>query len=60
MKKITEEKIADVRQAVRKAYVEYPKNDATVDKMIEQAVRTGYILGLNDREVGGSNGLLGY
>ena len=42
---LSENEIKEKVQIIREAYVEYPKNDSTVDEMIAQGLRTGFVLG---------------
>jgi hypothetical protein len=45
--------VENLVKVVRKAYSDYPKNDSTVDTMIEQGIRSAYIRGVqaSDRDV---------
>lgn len=42
---LSEIEINEKIKVIRKAFAEYPKNDATVDEMIAQGLRTGFVLG---------------
>lgn len=48
MNMLSEETRKDIVTAIRRAYAEYPKSDGTVDTMIDQAIRIGFVRGQSD------------
>lgn len=42
---LSQETRKDIVMVIRRAYAEYPKSDSTVDAMIDQAIRIGFIRG---------------
>lgn len=46
--KLDEEQVAALRGVVKVSYASYPMNGRTIDKMIDQAIRSAYIRGYNN------------